>query len=252
MFAEFLDDQFSVNGTLPRTLLALIARPGHLTREYSTGRIARYVRPFRLFLVSSVIFFIALSFVADANRMMLTFESEVGDVEALQRENPDFRNVGFAVDTVGIPGWLRPVGRHLAVQEARLNALPPDEALRVMIAALLDAAPKLAFALVPVFALLLLALHFRRRPRYVEHFVFALHYHAMGFLLLAPALFIGNAYVWAVVGTWITLYLLMALRKAYGQPWWLAALKFFAILMIYPTVLGMGIGVASLLAIFLV
>src|SRR5687767_2191509 len=45
MLMEALDDQFSINSALPRTLGALIARPGHLTREYMSGRIARYIPP---------------------------------------------------------------------------------------------------------------------------------------------------------------------------------------------------------------
>src|SRR3712207_4818772 len=58
---DVLDDQLSINSALPRTLAALFFRPGHLTREYMAGRIARYIPPFRLYLVSSVVFFLVLS-----------------------------------------------------------------------------------------------------------------------------------------------------------------------------------------------
>ncbi|HEU4558041.1 MAG TPA: DUF3667 domain-containing protein [Longimicrobium sp.] len=61
MMMEVLDDQFSINSALPRTLVSLLFRPGHLTREYVSGRIARYIPPFRLYLVASVVFFVALS-----------------------------------------------------------------------------------------------------------------------------------------------------------------------------------------------
>ena len=60
MLLEALDDQFSLNSALPRTLQALFFKPGHLTREYMEGRIARYIPPFRLYLISSVIFFLIL------------------------------------------------------------------------------------------------------------------------------------------------------------------------------------------------
>ena len=65
MLMEALDDQFSINSALPRTLGALVARPGHLTREYMQGKIARYIPPFRLYLVTSVVFFLALSFLPE-------------------------------------------------------------------------------------------------------------------------------------------------------------------------------------------
>lgn len=61
MLMEALDDQFSLNSALPRTVGALFFRPGHLTREYMNGRIARYIPPFRLYLVASVAFFVVVS-----------------------------------------------------------------------------------------------------------------------------------------------------------------------------------------------
>jgi len=38
MLMEVMDDQLSLNSTLPRTIGALLFRPGHLTAEYVQGR----------------------------------------------------------------------------------------------------------------------------------------------------------------------------------------------------------------------
>ncbi|MBA2670756.1 MAG: DUF3667 domain-containing protein, partial [Gemmatimonadetes bacterium] len=62
MILDLLDDELLINRRLPRTLFALFFRPGHLTAEHVNGRIVRYLRPFKLYLVSSVIFFLLLSF----------------------------------------------------------------------------------------------------------------------------------------------------------------------------------------------
>jgi hypothetical protein len=62
MILDLLDDELVLNRRLPRTLFALFFRPGHLTAEHVNGRIVRYVRPFKLYLISSVIFFLLLSF----------------------------------------------------------------------------------------------------------------------------------------------------------------------------------------------
>lgn len=43
-----------------RTLLYLLIRPGYLTREFFEGRRVRYLPPFRLYLVISVVFFIVI------------------------------------------------------------------------------------------------------------------------------------------------------------------------------------------------
>lgn len=62
MVAEALEDELTVDRRLPNTVFALFFRPGRLTVEYVNGRIVRYIRPFRLYLVTSVIFFLLLSF----------------------------------------------------------------------------------------------------------------------------------------------------------------------------------------------
>ena len=41
-----------------RTLSSLLLHPGHLTREYVAGRIVRYIPPFRLYLLCSVLCFL--------------------------------------------------------------------------------------------------------------------------------------------------------------------------------------------------
>jgi hypothetical protein len=63
MLADVLEDQLVLNRALPRTIGALLFHPGFLTSEYVRGRIVRYIAPFRLYLVSSVVFFLLLSFV---------------------------------------------------------------------------------------------------------------------------------------------------------------------------------------------
>jgi hypothetical protein len=73
MVAETLEDELFVDRRLPRTLLALLFRPGRLTVEYVNGRVVRYIRPFRLYLITSVLFFLLLSFAT------LRFVRGIGD-----------------------------------------------------------------------------------------------------------------------------------------------------------------------------
>jgi hypothetical protein len=62
LFLDLLEDQFSLGSALPRTLKSLFFKPGCLTSEYLSLRIARYVAPFRLYLIASLIFFLLLTF----------------------------------------------------------------------------------------------------------------------------------------------------------------------------------------------
>ena len=64
MVKDLLEDEFLLGRRLPHTLVALLFRPGFLTVEVLRGRIVRYVRPFKLYLASSVVFFLVLSFIS--------------------------------------------------------------------------------------------------------------------------------------------------------------------------------------------
>lgn len=55
--AGAVDDLFSVDGRVWRTLRRLLANPGALSADYLAGRRARYLPPLRLYLVVSVIYF---------------------------------------------------------------------------------------------------------------------------------------------------------------------------------------------------
>ncbi|MEM5516864.1 DUF3667 domain-containing protein [Henriciella sp. AS95] len=54
---ETVSDSLALDGRIARTLPLLMFRPGVLTRRYNEGKRARYVPPFRLFLLSSLIFY---------------------------------------------------------------------------------------------------------------------------------------------------------------------------------------------------
>lgn len=55
-----IGDMFALDGRLWRSLPMLMLRPGRMTRDYIDGRRARFVPPFRLFLLTSVIFFLTV------------------------------------------------------------------------------------------------------------------------------------------------------------------------------------------------
>lgn len=68
-------DLFELDSRLWRTLIPLLLRPGRLTRDYLEGRRARYMPPFRMYLVLSLIFFV-VAFFDPAQNLSLLFEPE--------------------------------------------------------------------------------------------------------------------------------------------------------------------------------
>jgi Protein of unknown function (DUF3667) len=62
LLRDAFGDLFELDSRLWRTLLPLLIRPGLLTKDYLEGRRARYMPPFRMYLVLSVVFFVVAFF----------------------------------------------------------------------------------------------------------------------------------------------------------------------------------------------
>jgi hypothetical protein len=80
LLADSLGEAFDVDGRMFRTLRLLFGRPGALTREYLDGRRQRYTPPLRLYLVVSLLFFVAMSWAA--GRGLLLEEGETLGTDA--------------------------------------------------------------------------------------------------------------------------------------------------------------------------
>ena len=63
VLGELVRESFEFDGRLAQTLKLLLFRPGSLSTEFSRNRRARYMTPVRLYLFTSVIFFLTMSLV---------------------------------------------------------------------------------------------------------------------------------------------------------------------------------------------
>lgn len=291
MLADFVDDQLSLNSRLPRTVAALLVRPGYLTREYLRGRIASYVRPLRLYVGSSVLFFLVFALaarwghwidgpgfevrtVADSTsaapataalRATDSVRAQMDSVRAQVNAGaaparaplppPPSRPVVSGPGTESIPKvqGLGAFGDTLNAKFRRFAGMDRATRQGVVLNGIETQLPRVMFLMLPVFALLLKLLYLRAGRFYVEHFVFALHFHALVFLLLTLLIGVeqvaGAAHaplVPAAVG-WIYLYLFVAMKKVYGQGILRTAAKYVALLSAYFLLLVLGF-VGSLLA----
>jgi hypothetical protein len=75
LLSEAFGDLLELDSRLWRTLIPLLIRPGQLTRDYLEGRRARYMPPFRMYLVLSVVFFV-VAFFDPRDDLSLLFEPE--------------------------------------------------------------------------------------------------------------------------------------------------------------------------------
>jgi len=267
LLADAVEDQFALNGTLPRSLRVLFTRPGMLTSEYMNGRIARYVPPFRLYLLSSFLFFLVFSTLpgntnftrtddedepaaaADSSasepgglRIIATNDSGtvVIDADSLRRDSAAAGAVADSIANMDGLEFLPPALRdRIAARFRRLAQLEEGELDAVIKREFSDRMPLAVFLLLPIYAGILSLLYIRRKRYYVEHFVFALHVHAFTFILLTiervAELFAG----WAepVLFLWLMVYVFLAMKRVYGQSLLRTGGKYLVLGMVYAPLL---------------
>lgn len=95
LLAESVSDTLALDGRIARTLPLLLFRPGILTRRYNEGKRARYVPPFRLFLLSSLLFYlIGFAFVDSSNWLNSTLPNDIR-MQGLSEEDAAALREGF-------------------------------------------------------------------------------------------------------------------------------------------------------------
>ncbi len=277
LLGQFFDDFLSLDSKLARTLALLVRRPGELTKEYLRGRQTRYVRPLRLYLLSSLFFFLLLSVVGAPTIVhtsgngngSASIESEGSDAgaeslasvaDALRRAklSPEAREalgqtlLRADADSTWIAAITRDstrvrrfddveqwpvVGGMLAAKARSLGDLEPAEFQTAINRSVVAYLPRAIFLLMPVFASLLALVYVRSRRRYAEHFVFALHAHAFTFLAFSVMLVVPWTVVDLVLLLTVVVHLLLALKRVHAQGWLRTATKFAMLLVAYQLLL---------------
>ena len=224
---EFLDDHVGWSTKVPRTLGRLLLSPGALTRDFIEGRRARYLSPLRLYLLLSVIFFLVAASAPRwaAGRGTVVRVSMDGDSAAVlgaddeparrraRADSIDARIAANMPDTTTLRGRIKLRFLRRNSEFKRMDEAGQRDAF---IGGLVRRMPNVMFVLLPVFALLVQAVTWRRRRFYAEHFVFALHTHAFAFatftlIVLSP--WAGTAPLLLAAGT---AHFVAALRSVYG------------------------------------
>ncbi len=81
LFRDLFADLFEFDSRVWRSIIPLLFRPGKLTREYLSGRRMRYVPPFRMYLILSIVFFLVSTYGADLNFEDVVINGDSQDFE---------------------------------------------------------------------------------------------------------------------------------------------------------------------------
>jgi hypothetical protein len=220
-----------------RTLWALMIKPGFLTKEFLEGRRARYLPPFRLYLVLSVAFFlIAAAGGHDSVRFVSLGTGEgqsslevrkLEDMPAKPTETPEQRATRICKDLNFIVGS----NEGLVDGPAVCRKIVGDNG-RALAQALYHNIPHALIILLPLLALTMRLMYLRRH--YVEHLLFFVHTHAFAFVFLALYVLVMRFVPYESVQDTATLGMLLglpyytyrAMLRVYGQGKWVTRAKF--------------------------
>ncbi|TXS94019.1 DUF3667 domain-containing protein [Parahaliea maris] len=266
---EITGDVLTWDSRFWRTLFPLLFRPGFLTAEFITGRRARYVPPFRLYLIISFITFLTLSITT--NDAMVVFDedgdaeiqaplivgtngiNESADVEQSEEDEPSSKaikgiDLGIDPNDPSTPRWLARLGERIEANGHRVEKDP-----NLFLDQLMDSLPQAMFVMLPCFALLLWLFYLFSPFHYLQHLVFALHFHS--FLYLLYLLSEGLDWAGLEIGGLLTVamlaYLPLALRRAYDSSTSAAIAKSLGLYLLYGILLALVLAAVSVTVIAL-
>jgi hypothetical protein len=264
-FKDFIkdafEDYFSIDSKIFRSLIPLLFKPGFLTNEYIKGKRNSYIPPFRMFLIISVIYFLFLSIseekddfikiIDDAETKDETINNK--DTSETKTKNQDvsmsFNGLGDSKMALVIEkikdsteqAYINRHGLKAYVDSVFYNENPFFKFWSRKLFAmyltdgknfgelLFSMVQKIVFIMAPIMAFILFLLYRRKKVMYMQHLIFAFHFHAFVFLLLfldELISYLGVSWLSGIVFLILLLYLLIALKKVYAQGFWKSFLKF--------------------------
>lgn len=247
---------FNWDGKLFGTLRTLVSKPGLLTAELLAGRRARYLPPLRLYLICSVAFFALSAMLPSKRPLKVRYAAPApGDsIRARQqagmtREERSKADIAEACRKAAADS----ASGSVAIRLSARAACRANEGTDAYMGEVGSYYPKVAFLLLPIYALIL-SLVYRNR-RYPEHLYFALHGHAFAFLMLIAARLVAAGPV-RPVARWSTMaailvvlaYSWLAQRRVYGDTVLMTTGKTVIVTLVYAFAFLMAVTAAALIA----
>jgi hypothetical protein len=230
---EFITHYIALEGKLWRTLGNLFFKPGKLTLEYLAGRKRRYVLPLRLYLTFSIIALFLIGALVDvkgpsAEDLAKEFEGKKYSVNfiSLGPVRAGINDGKFVCENM--PAWACERLRKRYDRDTRGLA----EQISQVAGRFTGKWGVAMFILLPLFALWLKLVYFKRNMHYGEHVVFTLHLHALWFAMLI-ALTVLPKMVSDIAIFAIPIYAVWAMQRVYGGRWWATALRAGAVTLLY-------------------
>lgn len=255
---DFVEDTFSFDSRMWRTLGSLVVAPGLVPNAYSHGKRSRYTPPVRLFLVVSFLFFLTLSltqtyFVAlqvtpidEATTLFI--QSNTDEIEAAADDEPSACGLTLGMRFLTRAADIPKPPPNWAACQAQLSSEADEallagqaissfdrfavESLSGIGAAVNDPAgfnaafnnwlPRVLFLMTPIAALIMAFFIRGQDALYFDHLILSFYSHAIAFAVVGVALIatqFGAAFAGPIAMVVLFAYLLRSIKRAYGRGW---------------------------------
>lgn len=248
LITEFFAGLVSYDSRFRKSVSALACSPGKLSREYIQGKRIKYVNPFRFFISTAIIFFLAVSWI---NR------DELRDIKILSSEelesNPEItdNNLDFVTNLPDskITNYIKehPDAKYseaiesTGLEKSIMNRLKFEfifgysrlkEDPAGFINFLLPKLPFFLFFFIPIYTLFSTLIYIRRKIPYTHHLIFNYNQQTVFLILLFLAFIIDfiSLWIWLLI---YVFYLYKSIRKFYSQGRFKTILKQIIIMNFY-------------------
>lgn len=257
---------FSIDSKTFRSIFPLLFKPGFLTNEFVAGRLVNYVHPARMFITITIIYFLVFSMF---NRKTETFKVSFPEDRVV---NGDTNNINLNFGDLNIDYFrvmelmkagvtdVNTMADSIQLEKTFWNKLMLRQVMKskamsreAFLSYYKSRLPWIMFAIMPVFAIIMKLIYIRRKRLFIDHLVFAYHYHSFVFLLMLIGLLLLK--IWPGIpqwpfALWILWYLLRSMIKVYDDSFFKAFLRFFLISILY-IFAGALVFLISLFALFI-
>jgi hypothetical protein len=238
---ELMEGLTHSDSRLWRTLKYLWFKPGRLTQEFVAGRRVAYLPPFRLYLVLSVMFFLIAS-LSHMRGEVIRFDHVAGSSDKSNINDCDDINFERLAQFPDLNQRIR----HACKEIVRDNGA---NLMRVALGTM----SKAMFIFLPLVALLHMLMYWRPRYHYSEHLLFFVHLHALYFsaaILMLAAINVPDSWpklqgaadiLQSLLGWWVSIYTVIAVRRVFTKTWAGAFFKTFALSLVYLAVFALTV-----------
>jgi hypothetical protein len=250
----------------------LFFKPGFLPKEYTAGKRESYYNPAQAYGFISFVFFLLLFSLPDLDKIAVNLAAKEQDKiefeENMQglheglikakgdvKSSAEYDSVQKTLPSKMRDGWIARIIniRAIELDEKYKDDIAGNRLTTDFAHSFNDNFPKILFCLLPIFALLLKTLYFRKDFYYSEHLIFTLFYY--NFFYLAAILNLLLTYI-PLIGEllkkgiiiWMVIYLLIAMKRMYQQGWRKTAFKYFLFMFAFSFCLILGVAANFLIS----